>query len=200
MDTNLVITEKIINYQGQDKLEVLISVKAALIDLFECPWIIINSYEGLDHQIKRFESIPFCEFRNLNEKNIKKLNLNFLEIYLLPKNKKNKLLSLIENLIFNLDDQSKIVFDHVRINPFLNDSFYEFISENQDILNESIFSIYKNRNESSYYLKDKHCSKNYFKNCYEIAKHQKIIHMWKTTWHKLELYNNKNSFVENLLL
>jgi hypothetical protein len=24
--------------------------------------------------------------------------------------------------------------------------------------------------------------------------------MWKTTWHKLELYNNKNSFVENLLL
>ena len=104
MDTNLVITEKIINYEGQDKLVVLISVKAALIDLFECPWIIINSHEGLDHQIKRFESIPFCEFRNLNEKNIKKLNLNFLEIYLLPKNKKNKLLSLIENLIFNFHD------------------------------------------------------------------------------------------------
>lgn len=200
MDTNLAITEKIVNYQGQDKLEILISVKSALIDLFECPWIIINNEIGLDQQIKRFESIPFYDFRILNEKNLKKLNLNFLDIHLLPKNKKNKLSSLVDNLIFNLNDQSEIIYDFVRINPFLSDTLFDFILNNQDNINQNLFSIYKNRNESSEFLKEKHFSKNYFNNCFDIAKRQKIIYMWKTTWHKIELYNNKNSFVENLLL
>lgn len=200
MDTFVAINQKIVSYQGLDKLEILLSVKSALIDAFDCPWIILNINEGLNDQIKKLESFSFFDCRELNEKNLKKISCNFLELHLLPKNKKIKILSLIENIIYNDNDQSYIIFDFLKINPFLNDDLYNFILSNEDHIDKSILKKYKNRNESSKFLREKHISFKYHQNCYDIAKRQKIIQMWKTTWHRIELYNDKASFIENLLI
>lgn len=200
MDTLVAITQKIVGYQGLDKLEILLSVKSALTDVFECPWIILNDFIGLNEQIKKLESFSFSDYREVNENNLKKINLAYLELHLLPKNKKNRLLSLVENIIYNDNEKINVVFDLIKINPFLYDELFNFILQNEYHFDQKIINDYKNRNESSLFLKEKHSSCSYYQNCYEIAKKQKIINMWKTTWHRMELYNDKASFIENLLI
>ena len=200
MDTTVIISDKIVNYYGLDKLEILLSVKSALTDTFDCPWIIINTNQGLNDQIKKLESFSFSEFRSINEKNLKKLNTNFLEIHLLPKNKKIRLNLLVDDLINDESNGTKIIFDHLKIDPFSEDKLYNFIIERSDFINQDILISYKNRNQSSMFLKEKHDSKNHFQNCFEIAKKQKIKFLWKTTWSKIELYSDKFNFVENLIL
>ena len=199
MDTFNTISNKIVSLTDIESLEILISVKSALLDLMECPILLLNDSDNINHLLNNLDSYSYTKYKSINDKNLRKLNTNFQEIFLLPKNKKLRLLSLIDSILQNLNDNIIIVFDNISINPFLEDSLFNYLQKCENV-DTKIIETYYNRNKSANFLKNKYMSNNLYFSCHELAIQNKIISHWKKSWHKIENYSQSNSSIESLLI
>jgi hypothetical protein len=90
--------------------------------------------------------------KKINEDNIKKIGIKSIDLFLLPKNKKIYLTNLIDEIFEDL--QVIVVFDKLRLNPFYEDSLYNFIKDNQEQFSKNIIQTYLTRSKDLNYLLD----------------------------------------------
>ena len=124
LNTLIEISNKVNQCSQNDRLEIIISLRAFL---FEHPvhyWISFENHESYEEQLFSCQNLNPSEMKKINENNIRKINLKPIDLFLLPKNKKLQLISLIEEIFEDL--QLTVVYDKLRLNPFDKDDLHNF--------------------------------------------------------------------------
>ena len=103
------ISDKLIKCSHNDKLEILISVRAFLFDNPEICGVVFNDYSDYNEVLENFKQKSNKTIKFQNEKNIKKIQIKSQDIFLLPRNKKNSLIELVDSMISEY--QFTIIFD-----------------------------------------------------------------------------------------
>lgn len=182
-----------------DKLEILISMRAFILEIYECPWALIDPLENLDDQILDLQNKTLQHYKSLNERNIKKLHISPIEIFILPKNKKNKLLKLVDSLINTHIDEKEILFDTLRADPFAKDFLLDFIHKNPEV-NNKIVSIYQTRNQEAKDLLEKaEINFSFYQSCFITSRINKVKDYWINIWGIEEKYKSI-SFIDYIIL
>ena len=199
MDTFTKITNSINKSFQTNDLNYLISLKAFLCEKNDCPWRIFYEIKDLEENIRHMQSKSLFYFKDINTQNLKKFNINQIEIYLLPKNKRNKLIDEIDDI---LSSQNFIfITDELRSNPYNEDTLMKTILENQKILPDDLIKIYTIRKE---FLSKLFIFANYsnqiFQTSMASAKNNKIKEYWINIWGSSESYNSDLSVIESLIL
>lgn len=192
------ISNKIIKCSHIEKLEILISVRAFLFDNPEINGLVFENYstynEVLDNS--KYKSNKTIKFQN--EKNIKKIGLKSQDLLLLPRNKKNSLILLVDSLIeeFNFT----IVFDKIRADPFMPDDLFNFIKNNKPYFSQHNIDLFQKRTkELNSIIEFAKIEKQIYENCFTTSRKNKIRFYWINIWGLSETYLNPG-IVENLLL
>ena len=136
MNTLIEISNKVNQCSQNDRLEIIISLRAFL---FEHPvhyWISFENHESYEGQLFSCQNLNPSEMKKINENNIRKINLKPIDLFLLPKNKKLQLISLIEEIFEDL--QLTVVYDKLRLNPFDKDDLHDFILCNQNYFSSNL--------------------------------------------------------------
>lgn len=198
MNTLADISNKIIKCSQENKLEILISLRAFLLGLEECPWFIFFSNDNKSEIIKKANKKNLQYYKKINESNLRKIQIKPIDIFLLPKNKKNKLLQILDPIILNYD--CEIVFDKLRSNPFSNDELLDFILENIEYFNDEIIQIFDKRSVArNILLKEAKISKSIYSSSFSISRKNKIIDYWKNLWGMPEKYQAQ-SIVDQIII
>ena len=183
-----------------DKLEILISMRAFILEIYECPWALIDTKSNINEQIITLQNHSLSHYKILNERNIKKLQISPIDIFVMPKNKKNKLLLLIDNLIENIKKDQVIIFDTLRSDPFSNDFLLEFMLIHNHDINQKIIDLYKTRNkESKDILAKANINCDYYQSCFIRSRINKIKDYWINIWGIEEKYQSY-SLIEYLIV
>lgn len=198
MNTLLEISNKITQCSQNDRLEIIISLRAFL---FEHPvhyWICFEDYESCDRQLKSCQNLSPLEMKRINENNIRKIKLKPIDLFLLPKNKKLQLINLIEEIFEDL--QLTIVYDKIRLNPFNKDELYDFILENKSYFSKETFNIYSKRNYAvNYLLSEADIKHQIYETCFTLSRKNKIIDYWTNIWGQSTNYK-ESSLIEHLII
>ena len=200
MNTLSIISKKVLECSLSDKLEILISMRAFILDIYECPWALIDPKTNINDQIIVLQSCSLTHYKNVNEHNIKKLQLSPIDIFIMPKNKRNKLLLLIDNIIENIKEDKIIIFDVLRSDPFSEDFLLQFILKNNNSINQKIIDLYKVRNkESKDIILKANIQYDYYQSCFIRSRINKIKDYWINIWGIEEKYKSF-SLIEYLII
>ena len=174
-------------------------MRAFLLDIPDCPIIIFNT-KNYNQLIIQHQQFTADYYRRKNELNLKKISLKPLDIHLLPRNKKNVLLDLTEEILKNKNIMDFLIFDVTRSNPYCEDNLFEFIKKNINEIDEKIFIKYKTRNDDLINIisKTSFSNKIYF-STFDIAKKNKIKDYWKNLWGLPEKYFDED-VISNIIL
>jgi len=173
-------------------------VRAFLFDNPEIGGLTFTSVSGFDNVLNNFILKSNKRIKFINEKNIKKLQIKSQDLFLLPKNKKNSLINLVDSLLQEFD--VTIVFDKLRADPFMNDDLFHFVIENKTYFSQEKIDLLKKRSKElnkiiEYAKIDSQVNETIF----TISRKNKIRNYWINIWGLSETYLNP-SIIENLLL
>lgn len=200
MNTLLEISKKITECSQLDKIEILISLRAFLLGHEDCPWFIFCKCFEAEELIIKTHAIDYLTFKKQNEANLKRINLKPIDIFLLPKNKKNIILDHINSVIDDFYPECVILHDCVRSNPYAEDYLFIYIEENDNNFSEAIYNLYKMRSiEKKKLIKDADIPKRIYETSYSISRKNKIIDYWKNTWGLSEKYIDQ-TIVDQIIL
>lgn len=198
MNTLSEISNKIILCSQNDQLEIIVSLRAFLFDNPIHFWILFNYEQEYETNLIKLQNLNLFEAKSLNEKNINKIGLKPIDLFLLPKNKKNFLIIMIDEILNDLE--CKIIFDKLRTNPFNKDDLFIFIDKNKEFFSKQIYILYKNRNIQSKILISKSgIEYQIYDSCFAISRKNKIINYWLNSWGEKSYYNEPD-LIENLIL
>ena len=192
------ISDKLIRCSHNDKLEILISVRAFLFDNPEICGVVFNDYSNYNEVLENFKQKSNKTIKFQNEKNIKKIQIKSQDIFLLPRNKKNSLIELVDSMISEY--QFTIIFDKCRADPFLYDDLFEFILANEEHFSIENINTFKKRSKELDRLKKyADIEKQIYETCFTISRKNKIKNYWINIWGLSETYFN-TGIVENLII
>ena len=192
------ISNKIIKCSHIDKLEILISVRAFLFDNSEICGLVFDDCSNYDEVLEQTKNKSNKTIKFQNEKNIKKIGLKHQDLFFLPKNKKNTLISLVDSLIDEFN--CTIIYDKTRADPFMPDDLCKFILENKTCFSQINIDLFNKRmKELNNIIGYANIEKQIYENCFTISRKNKIRNYWINTWGLSETYLNPG-VVENLLL
>jgi hypothetical protein len=165
----------------------------------DCPYFLFTS-ENYSPLIQENQKYTLDFYRKKNESNIRKISLKPIDVHLMPKNKKNSLIELIDGILKNNNIIDVLVFDAIRSNPYCEDELFEFIKLNMQNIDENIYKKYKLRNDDlrNIVSKTSFSNKIYF-STYDIAKKNKIKEYWKNLWGLPEKYFEED-VISNIIL
>ena len=198
MKTLLEISNEIIQCSRNDKLEIIISLRAFLFDSPVYYWIDFTCSKNYEQDLINCQNFSPTVLKKVNEDNIKKMGIKPIDLFLLPKNKKLYLINLIDEIFEDL--AIKVVFDQLRLNPFYEDSLFKFINENKDQFSKNIIEIYKSRNKDlNYLLNEAGVEHQIYETCFLISRKNKVIDYWINIWGQSTNYKD-STLIEHLLL
>ena len=169
------------------------------MDIPDCPYFLFTS-ENYSPLIQESQKYTLDFYRKKNESNIRKITLKPIDIHLMPRNKKNSLIELIDGILKNNNIYDVLVYDGIRSNPYCEDKLFEFIKLNMKNIDENIYKKYKLRNDDlrNIVSKTSFSNKIYF-STYDIAKKNKIKEYWKNLWGLPEKYFEED-VISNIIL
>jgi len=198
LNTLIEISNKITQCSQNDRLEIIISLRAFLFDSPVYYWIDFTYSENYEKDLISCQIINPNLLKKINEDNIKKIGIKPIDLYLLPKNKKLYLINLIEEIFEDL--QLKVVYDKLRLNPFFEDDLYNFIKDHQDQFSKNIINTYKTRNKDvNYLLEEANIEHQIYETCFAIARKNKIIDYWTNNWGSSTNYKDP-TLIEHLII
>lgn len=198
MNTLIEISNKITQCSQNDRLEIIISLRAFLFDNPVYYWIDFTYSDNYEEDLINCQIINPNLFKKINEDNIKKIGIKPIDLFLLPKNKKLYLINLIEEIFEDL--QLNVVYDKIRLNPFYEDTFYSFIKDHQDQFSKNIIDTYKTRNRDvNYLLEEANIEHQIYETCFVIARKNKIIDYWTNIWGQSTNYKD-STLIEHLII
>ena len=200
MDTILEISKKITECSQLDKIEILVSLRAFLLGYEDCPSFVFCECSNFENLIKEANVSDYNNFKKTNEVNLKKIAIKPIDIFLLPKNKKNTLLDHLNSILEDYYPDCIIVHDCVRTNPFAKDFLFEYMEENEHKFSELLLQIYRTRSISKIKLiKDAQIPKRVFETCFSISRKNKLIDYWKNSWGLSEKYTDQ-TIIEQIII
>ena len=198
MNTLLEISNKITQCSQNDRLEIIISLRAFLFDSPVYYWIDFTYSNNYEQDLINCQILNPNLFKKINEDNIKKIRIKPIDLYLLPKNKKLYLINLIEEIFEDL--QLNVVYDKIRLNPFYEDALFNFIKDHQDQFSKNIIDTYKTRNKDVNYLLDEaNIEHQIYETCFVISRKNKIIDYWTNIWGQSTNYKD-STLIEHLII
>ena len=198
MNTLVEISNKITQCSQDDKMEIIISLRAFLFGIPVHYWIDFTYSENYENDLIICQNLNSNIFKKINENNIKKIGIKPIDLFLLPRNKKLHLIDLIEE-IFE-DFQLKVVYDKMRLNPFYEDDLYNFIKEHKDQFSKNIIQTYKTRNKDvNYLLEEANIEHQIYETCFLLARKNKIIDYWINIWGQSTNYKD-STLIEHLII
>jgi len=198
LNTLFEISNKITQCSQDDRLEIIISLRAFLFDSPVYYWIDFTHSQDYEKDLINCQNLSPGHLKKINEDNIKKIGIKSIDLFLLPKNKKLYLISLIDEIFEDL--QVKVVFDKLRLNPFYEDSLYNFIKDHKDNFSKNIFETYKTRNnEVNYLLSEASIEHQIYETCFLISRKNKVIDYWINIWGQSTNYKD-STLIEHLIL
>lgn len=198
MNTLLEISNKITQCSQDDRLEIIISLRAFLFDSPVHYWINFTYSNNYEKDLIDCQNLSPNVLKKINEDNIKKIGIKSIDLFLLPKNKKLYLVNLIDDIFEDL--QAKVVFDKLRLNPFYEDSLFIFIKEHKEQFSKNIFETYQTRNKDvNYLLNEAGIEHQIYENCFLISRKNKIIDYWTNIWGQSINYKD-STLIEHLIL
>jgi hypothetical protein len=198
LNTLIEISNKITQCSQNDRLEIIISLRAFLFDSPVYYWIDFTYSRNYEQDLINCQIINPNLFKKINEDNIKKIGIKPIDLYLLPKNKKLYLINLIEEIFEDL--QLRVVYDKIRLNPFYEDELFNFIKNHQDQFSKKIIDTYKTRNKDlNYLLEEANIEHQIYETCFIIARKNKIIDYWTNIWGGSTNYKD-STLIEHLII
>jgi len=198
LNTLIEISNKITQCSQNDRLEIIISLRAFLFDSPVYYWIDFTYSHNYEQDLINCQIINPNIFKKINEDNIKKIGIKPIDVYLLPKNKKLYLINLIEEIFEDL--QLKVVYDKIRLNPFYEDELFNFIKNHQDQFSKKIIDTYNTRNKDlNYLLEEANIEHQIYETCFIIARKNKIIDYWTNIWGGSTNYKD-STLIEHLII
>ena len=199
---NLADLRKIIADCSQnDKVDILISLRAFLADQEENPWVYFKSFEEISNIFSYLNSNNIIQFKNLNIANLKKAKVSPIQIYIIPKNKRLTLIELIDAELLDFMSEYIFLMDTIRTNPFEEDLVFNFIKKNKSFIDKSVYMIYEERNKSHQKLLDlTEIKKPIYDTCSLLSKKNKLKDYWINLWGDCKNYTLENSIVESIVL
>lgn len=199
---NLADLRKIIADCSQnDKVDILISLRAFLADQEDNPWVYFKSFDDLSKIFDYLHSNNIKQFKNVNISNIKKAKVSPVQIYIIPKNKRLSLIELIDAELLDFMSEYVFLMDTIRTNPFENDLIFDFINKNKSFVDKSIHKIYVERNKSHQKLLSlTEIKKPIYDTCSSLSKKNKLRDYWINTWGDSKNYTLENSIIESIVL
>ncbi len=169
--------------------------------LFDSPvhyWIDFTYSENYETDLVNCQTLSPAVLKKINEDNIKKVGIKSIDLFLLPKNKKLYLINLIDEIFEDL--QVKVVFDKLRLNPFYEDSLFDFIKDHKDQFSKNIFETYKTRNKDvNFLLTEAGIDHQIYETCFLISRKNKVIDYWTNIWGQTTNYKD-STLIEHLIL
>ena len=198
MNTLLEISNKITQCSQNDRLEIIISLRAFLFDSPVHYWIDFTYSDNYEKDLVDCQNLSPNVLKKINEDNIKKIGIKSIDLFLLPKNKKLYLINLIDEIFEDL--QVKVVFDKLRLNPFYEDSLFNFIKDYKEQFSKNIIETYKTRNKDVIYLlNEASIEHQIYETCFLISRKNKIIDYWTNIWGQSTNYKD-STLIEHLIL
>ena len=198
MNTLIEISNKITQCSQNDRLEIIISLRAFLFDSPVHYWIDFTYSDNYEKDLVDCQNLSPNILKKINEDNIKKIGIKSIDLFLLPKNKKLYLINLIDEIFEDL--QVKVVFDKLRLNPFYEDSLYNFIKDHREQFSKNIIETYKTRNKDVIYLlNEASIEHQIYETCFLISRKNKIIDYWTNIWGQSTNYKD-STLIEHLIL
>ena len=198
MNTIHEISNKVIQCSQSDRLEIIISLRAFLFDEPVYFWFDFSDLNKAEQILEERQILDISDVKIKNEKNIRKINVKPIELYLLPKNKKIYLINLIEEIFEDL--QISIVYDSLRLNPFSEDKLFLFLKENNFYFSDKSFGVYKTRNQSAKYILDEaEIQPCIYETSFTLSRKNKIINYWTNTWGNSTNYKDP-TIIEHLII
>jgi hypothetical protein len=192
------ISNKIIQCSQDDRLEIIISLRAFLFDSPVYYWIDFTYSDNYEKDLISCQNLSPAVLKKINEDNIKKMGIKSIDLFLLPKNKKLYLINLIDEIFEDL--QMKVVFDQLRLNPFYEDNLYNFIKDHKEYFSKNIFETYKTRNKDvNFLLNEASIEHQIYETCFLISRKNKIIDYWTNIWGQSTNYKD-STLIEHLIL
>ena len=198
---NIADLKKIITESSQnDKMDILISLRAFLADQEDYPWVYFKNIEEIPNVFSYLHSKNILHFKNINIANLRKVKVSPIQIYIMPKNKRLTLIDLIDDELSDFISEHIFLVDKIRANPFENDLVYEFLVNNKNSIDKSLFAIYEERNKSHQKLLSlTEIKKPIYDTCSSMSKKNKLKDYWINLWGDSKNYS-ENSIVENIVL
>jgi hypothetical protein len=169
--------------------------------LFDSPvhyWIDFTYSDNYEKDLVDCQNLSPNVLKKINEDNIKKIGIKSIDLFLLPKNKKLYLINLIDEIFEDL--QVKVVFDKLRLNPFYEDSLFNFIKDHKEQFSKNIIETYKTRNKDVIYLlNEASIEHQIYETCFLISRKNKIIDYWTNIWGQSTNYKD-STLIEHLIL
>ena len=198
MNTLSEISNKITQCSQDDRLEIIISLRAFLFDSPVHYWIDFTYSDNYEKDLVNCQNISPIALKKINEDNIKKIGIKSIDLFLLPKNKKLYLINLIDQIFEDL--QIKVVFDKLRLNPFYEDSLYDFIKDHSEHFSKNILETYKTRNKDvAYLLNEAGIEHQIYETCFLLSRKNKVIDYWINIWGQSTNYKDA-TLIEHLIL
>jgi hypothetical protein len=198
LNTLIEISNKITQCSQNDRLEIIISLRAFLFDSPVYYWIDFTYSNNYEQDLTNCQILNPNLLKKINEDNIKKIGIKPIDLYLLPRNKKLYLINLIEEIFEDL--QLKVVYDKIRLNPFYEDVLFNFIKDHQDQFSKKIIDTYKTRNKAlNYLLEEANIEHQIYETCFIIARKNKIIDYWTNIWGGSTNYKD-STLIEHLII
>lgn len=200
VDTILEISKKITECSQLDKIEILVSLRAFLLGYEDCPSFVFCECLDPEELVIEANVSNYHNFKKTNEINLKKIAIKPIDIFLLPKNKKNTLLDHINSILEDYYPDCIIVHDCVRTNPFSKDFLFEYMEENEHKFSDLILQIYRTRSiNKNKLIKDAKIPKRVHETCFSISRKNKLIDYWKNSWGLSEKYTDQ-TIIEQIII
>jgi hypothetical protein len=199
---NLADLRKIISDCSQnDKVDILISLRAFLADQEDNPWVYVKSIEEISNVFSYLHSNNLIYFKNINIANLKKAKVTPIQIYIIPKNKRLMLIELIDAELIDFMDEYIFLMDNIRTDPFANDLVYNFLVNNKSHIDKTIFKIYEERNKIHQKLLSlTEIKQPIYDTCSSLSKKNKLRDYWINLWGDSKNYTLENSIIESIVL
>ena len=198
---NIADLKKIITESSQnDKIDILISLRAFLADQEDYPWVYFKNIEEIPDAFSYLHSKNILHFKNINTINLRKAKISPVQIYIMPKNKRLVLIDLIDYELSDFINDYIFLVDKIRANPFEKDLVYEFLINNKSLVDKSLFAVYEERNKSHKKLLNlTEIKKPIYDTCSSVSKKNKLKDYWINIWGDSKNYS-ENSIIENIVI
>jgi len=198
---NITDLKKIIAESSQNnKIDILISLRAFLADQEDYPWVYFKNIEEIPDAFSYLHSKNILHFKNINTINLRKAKISPVQIYIMPKNKRLVLIDLIDYELSDFINDYIFLVDKIRANPFEKDLVYEFLINNKSLVDKSLFAVYEERNKSHKKLLNlTEIKKPIYDTCSSVSKKNKLKDYWINIWGDSKNYS-ENSIIENIVI
>ena len=192
----LLLQQKLHNHSNSQflNLEILLSLHSFLKGYENIPSIYFTQQSSSEDFVNQLFFVSEKDLILKNKLNIKKLNINPFDLKIIPINKRNKLLSLIEDTITFSYGEGVIYYDFSRVTAFKNDNIINFMLENNISIDSNLLKVLSERESkkkifADKYCKYKTCSKNFsWQSITELALVEKLNYLWQGFWGTSEVY------------